>query len=107
MPTYSKYGALRATRVPVVSCSILNASYMHVRDADTWESFDEPALVQYLADGVHAFSLRIDELSQPSHILDEYTTKELFFMLESLLHAKNLLMEKNAAVDHQEYIPAL
>ncbi|MES2225839.1 MAG: hypothetical protein V4480_03450 [Patescibacteria group bacterium] len=85
---------------PILSCGLLPISYLALMDESSWESFDEPRLERYVREGADALALRIRQIGDVSHTIDEAETKELFFMLESLLYAKDILsVHEDAATD--------
>lgn len=94
MSPRSSYAAHSARHVPVYSCGSLHSSYLQLRDAiATWETFDESALVKYFTTGMKEIRVRMNELGDLSYPLDEEERKELFFMLESLVFVRTLLVE--------------
>ncbi|CAN5741889.1 hypothetical protein BH11PAT2_BH11PAT2_00710 [soil metagenome] len=105
MSKLASYAARTARPVPVYSCSTLQGSYLQLRDAVAWETFDESALTKYVTSGVQALRRRVQELSNFSHALTESEHKELFFMLESLLYVRSLLVEDTKALTDEENEP--
>ncbi|MEO6536393.1 MAG: hypothetical protein ABIT47_01765 [Candidatus Paceibacterota bacterium] len=58
-----------------------------------WESFDEPGLEKYFMFGIQELFRRLHDISDLNLHLEDNKTKELFFMLESLLYVRSLIVE--------------
>ena len=82
--------------VPIYSC----APYLHyfglVRDKtreESWETFGVPALDAYFLNGIDKFQKEFDTFASLAITYSTEKEKELLFMLEALIHAKELILE--------------
>ncbi|MEO5646137.1 MAG: hypothetical protein ABIQ91_01535 [Candidatus Paceibacterota bacterium] len=92
----SSYAGRAAQPALLFLCGNISANYLQLRDAVAWETFDESALSQYVITGIQSMQFQIQKLLDFSHEIQEDQVKELFFMLESLLYVRSLLVESSA-----------
>lgn len=86
------YRIQSASRVAVCSPYAKPAGLF--RDTEpAWEEFDEHSLAGYFANGLRLAKANISKLENLSGVYSAHDAQELGFMMESLLHARQLLDE--------------
>ncbi len=84
----------------VQSCASYLQYFGLVRDAvreQSWETFGAPALDAYFLGGIDKFQVFFDDFANLAKTTDIQQGKQLLFMLESLIHAKSLILELEQA----------
>ena len=80
----------------VHSCAPYLQYFRLIRDVtreQSWETFGIPALEAYFLGGLDKFQVAFSDFSNLTKTTDIQQTKQLLFMLESLIHAKSLILE--------------
>ncbi|GEM_PF-4756825 len=89
--------AMRSYKITKSDFALLHGAFpsLLLRDdvsaGDSWERFDEESLKEYFGKGYGIFLARLEEFRSLTRPLSREEEKELKFMLEALVTAKNTL----------------
>lgn len=97
-PTTSSRTYARTNRThAITACGLVSATRTCVHDGAVWETFSPQDLATYLTEGVaklHQHLNRIANVQTPYTSEDE---QQLFFMVESLVHARHAFEDTSTA----------
>lgn len=86
----------RTNRACVSTCGRGASSALFIHDGAVWETFSSEDLTDYLAEGAEKASTHLARISDLTHPYTTHDEQELFFMVESLVHARHALEETSA-----------
>jgi hypothetical protein len=85
-----------AQNIPVYSCASYLQYFGIARDMSrdqSWETFVVPALDMYFLNGISKFQKEFEDFSNLASSYSVEKEKQLVFMLDALIHAKELILE--------------
>jgi hypothetical protein len=97
-PVLTQESSVRAqsSKQYVQSCSPYVSYFGLLRDVSreqAWEMFGAPSVPAYFARGVQKFAMSFNEFANLDMLVKEESEKQLLFMLESLIQARQLIRE--------------